>query len=182
MFVFAKCDKIYFFWIRLPCFAHPRVCSPPANIYTTSDYLISPILPGCTPKSHDEINSSFCFTHKSARHMWRFYSPSWSSNQSSARQSTTQSFIVLWRVVSDGWLALQVRGEIRGEVVRRGALLELCGLQPPSLDFQLHPPHRLRGKGKITSEPFCSLPLLRLGEQKHVLWSLLLDMSVNHSA
>lgn len=51
-------------------------------------------------------------------------------------------------------------GVRRVKKVRLGAWLEICRLQLPYLDFQLHPPHRLNGRGKITSELLCLLPFL----------------------
>lgn len=70
-------------------------------------------------------------------------------------------------------------GVRRVKKVRLGAWLEICRLQLPYLDFQLHPPYRLNGRGKITSELLCLLPFLWSEEQKLVVGSPLLALSVN---
>lgn len=121
--------------------------------------------------------------------MWRhrFYSPFWSSTQSSARQNTTQSFIVGW---GDGQ-----RGDCSAGPQRLGRFDEGLGRKGgqarcfrwnsagSSALFRFPAPSSSqteRKREKKTSEPFCLLSLLRPGEQKHVLWSPLLDLSVNH--
>ena len=149
---------------------------PQANIYTTSDYPILPPLPGYSPSSHDEMNShvsslinlrDICgdFTHHCGA------PPRAVPGKAQPRASWCSDGMVTGEIGEVWWGAQQKR--------RWGSELRL---QLPCLDFQLHPPHRLRGKGKITSEPLCLLPLLKPKEQKHVLWSPLQDLRVNHSA
>lgn len=97
------------------------------------------------------------------------YSPLWSSSQSSARQSTSQIFMVCW------W---DVRGET--PLQRSGSLVtssegKRVRLQLPSSDLQLHPAHTLRGKGKITEELHCFLSLLTHQEWKLMLRRPLLE-------
>lgn len=127
---------------------------------------------------HDEINSSFALLQK-VRRTHHFGAPprsvpgkaqpraSWSKGRLFCRAREIRH--VWWRAHCERWSDF-------------GALLELCRLQLPCSDFQLHPPHRLRGKGKITSKSFCLLPLLRREEQKCILWGPLQDMNVNHTA
>lgn len=129
--------------------------SSPHSIGTTSvdiSTVILPLLPVYTPCSHDEINSIFPSINKSVRDA-EMYSPLWNSTQSNARLSTTQSFMVRGATAVQSWRdhAGLVKGSVWKEV-RLGVWLELCRLQLPCLDFQLHPRHRLRGKRKITPE------------------------------
>lgn len=126
MCVSARCE-IYFLW-SLPFILHPsQRPEPPA------DLRLSNALSAPNPGSHDQISfiinlQDICgdrgFTH-------HFGPP---PRAVPGKAQTRASWC------SDG---------LCGEVwFRLGASLELCRLQLLTLDFQLHPPHRLRGRGK----------------------------------
>lgn len=90
--VFARCE-IYFL-VSLSFILHQsQRPEPPPGDLRLSNALSN-------PSSHDQINFIINFTG----HMWRsrLYSPFWISTQSSARQSTNQSFIVFRRPLWGG--------------------------------------------------------------------------------
>lgn len=148
--------------IAPPILRPPHRPMLPASPDASSDCLILPLLHCYSQSCRDYVNSHLSSLTNCHDRCGNGDLPFWSSTTSRVKQSTAQRFMVR------GSRNLQVLERDRGfyegvrrvKKVRLGAWLETCRLQLPYLDFQLHPPHRLNGRGKITSELLCLLPFL----------------------